>query len=451
MLTQQRYSSRYLWYVVFVLTLASALSYIDRQILNVMIGPVKRDLGGISDTQVSLIMGLAFTLFYNALSIPMGRLADSANRRNLMVWGITGWSIMTSLCGMASQYWQLFLARMGVGIGEATLGPAANSTLADLFTRASLPIAIGFVSASPFLGQGLANILGGPLIDYLESVPNVNLPLIGEVFSWQMVFIVVGLPGLLVALLVMTTREPKREGRLSSTDAAVPAGEVWAFVKQRGWLFFLMFTAYLGLSTQGFSLFSWLVEYYVRNHGWTRTEIGLTYGTIAMVVGIIGSVFAGWIAGLWIARGRPDATLRIVMWTSLGLLPSATAFTLISDPHLAIWVLVPVTFLMAMPSGLMMTTLQAIAPNELRGQMVAFYLLAVNFLSYTFAPSLPAVLSDYVFQSELALGKSISLLAVINYSIAFVCLAACLPAYRRALAEADTWYRNPEDAPTPAH
>lgn len=451
MLTEQRYSNRYIWYVVFVLTIASTVSFIDRQILNVMIGPVKRDLGGISDTQVSLIMGLAFTLFYNALSIPMGRLADRANRRNLMVWGIAGWSVMTSLCGVASQYWQLFLARMGVGIGEATLGPAANSSLADLFTRASLPIAIGFVSAAPFIGQGLANMLGGPLIDYLEAAPNVHLPLIGEVFSWQMVFIVVGMPGLLVALLVLTTREPRREGRLQNSDSSVPAREVWAFVKQRGLLFFLMFTAYLGLSTQGFSLFSWLVEYYVRNHGWTRTEIGLTYGTIAMVVGITGSVFAGWIAGRWIARGTPDATLRIVMWTSVGLLPSATAFTLMPEAHAAIWILIPVTFLMAMPSGLMMTTLQAIAPNELRGQMVAFYLLAVNFLSYTFAPSLPAVLSDYVFESELALGKSISLLAVINYSVAIACLAACLPAYRRALAEADTWYRKTDDEPSPAH
>ncbi|MBM4203514.1 MAG: MFS transporter [Gammaproteobacteria bacterium] len=451
MLTEQRYSNRYIWYVVFVLTIASTVSFIDRQILNVMIGPVKRDLGGISDTQVSLIMGLAFTLFYNALSIPMGRLADRANRRNLMVWGIAGWSVMTSLCGVASQYWQLFLARMGVGIGEATLGPAANSSLADLFTRASLPIAIGFVSAAPFIGQGLANMLGGPLIDYLEAAPNVHLPLIGEVFSWQMVFIVVGMPGLLVALLVLTTREPRREGRLQNSDSSVPAREVWAFVKKRGLLFFLMFTAYLGLSTQGFSLFSWLVEYYVRNHGWTRTEIGLTYGTIAMVVGITGSVFAGWIAGRWIAGGTPDATLRIVMWTSVGLLPSATAFTLMPEAHAAIWILIPVTFLMAMPSGLMMTTLQAIAPNELRGQMVAFYLLAVNFLSYTFAPSLPAVLSDYVFESELALGKSISLLAVINYSVAIVCLAACLPAYRRALAEADTWYRKTDDEPSPAH
>ncbi|MEZ5595594.1 MAG: MFS transporter [Pseudomonadales bacterium] len=432
-------SSRYLAYVVVVLTIASTRSFIDRQILNVMIGPVKRDLGGISDTQVSLIMGLAFALFYNLLSIPMGRLADRANRRNLMVFGVTAWSVMTALCGAANNYWHLFLARMGVGVGEATLGPTSNSTLADLFSRDRLPLAIGVVSAAPFIGQGLANILGGPLIDTLEATPRLTLPVWGDIYSWQMVFVIVGLPGLLVSILLLTTREPPRLGRLRSDTEAVPMKEVVAFVRQRGRLFFLMFLAYLCLSTQGFSLFAWIVEFYVRNHGWTRTEIGLTYGTVSMVVGIAGSILAGFWAGRWIAQGRPDATLRIVMWGSLLLLPTATTLTLLDDAWLAIALLVPVTFCMAMPPGLMMSTLQAIAPNELRGQMVAFYLVAVSFLSYTFAPSLPALVSDYVFHSEMALGKAISSLAVINYSIAFLSIAACLPAYRRALAEAERW------------
>ena len=423
-----------------VLTIASTLSFIDRQILNVMIGPVKRDLGGISDTQVSLIMGLAFALFYNLLSIPAGRISDRYNRRNLMVAGVASWSLMTALCGAANHYWQLFLTRMGVGVGEATLGPAANSTLADLFPMDRLPFAIGVVSAAPFIGQGLANILGGPLIDYLEATPNVVLPGLGEVYSWQMVFIIVGLPGLLVALAVWTTREPARTGRTVADDGAVPWGEVWQFVRARGALFTLMFTAYLCLSTQGFSLFSWLVEYFVRNHGWTRTEIGLTYGSIAMVVGIAGSVLAGLWAGRMIQTGRADATLRLVFYGTLALLPLATVLTIVDSATVAVVLLVPVTFLMAMPPGMMMTTLQAIAPNELRGQMVAFYLVAVSFLSYTFAPSLPALLSDFVFASELALGKAISSLAVVNYTIAAVCLWYCLPRYREALAEARTWH-----------
>ena len=434
----EEHSRRYLWYVIGVLTIASTFSIIDRQILNVMIGPVKRDLGGISDFQVSLIMGFAFTFMYSVLSYPAGWLADRYSRRNLMAGGIATWSILTVFCGLANQYMHLFLARMGVGVGEATLGPAANSVLADYFSPDKLPLAIGIVSTAPFVGQGLANIAGGPLIDYLESTPNFVLPLFGEVFSWQMVFIVVGAPGLLVALAMLGVREPRRLGKLSDS-IGVPFSDVWQFVKKRKAFFTLVFAGYLGLATQGWSLFSWLVEYYVRNHGWTRTEIGLTYGSIAMVVGIAGSVLGGLLATVLIKRKVADATLRLVTYATIILLPAATALTLVPNPWVGIALLVPVTFCMAIPPGLIMASLQAISPNELRGQMVAFYLIAVNFLAYTFAPSLPAVLSDHVFGSELALGKSISILAVLNYSLAILCLSLGLKYYRKCLAEAKEW------------
>ena len=433
-----RFSSLYLWYVVGVLTLASTFSIIDRQILNVMIGPVQRDLGGISDFQISLIMGFAFTFLYSVMSYPAGWISDRYSRKNLMAAGIASWSLLTVMCGLANQYWQLFLARMGVGVGEATLGPAANSALADYFPQERLPLAIGIVASAPFVGQGLANIAGGPLIDYLESVPNVALPVVGEVYSWQLVFILVGAPGLLVALAAWGLREPRRRGRVNTDDAGVPMREVWAFVRERKMLFGLVFTAYLCLATQGWSLFSWLLEYYVRNHGWSRSQIGVTYGSIAMIVGIAGSIIGGLWAGSLMAR-KPDATLRIVLYGTVVLLLAAPVLTLTPAPWLGIALLVPVTFCMAMPPGLIMATLQAIAPNELRGQMVAIYLIAVNFLAYTFAPSLPALLSDVMFASPLALGKSISLLAVINYTIAVICLALCLKHYRVALETARAW------------
>ena len=427
------------WYLILLLLLASTLSFIDRQILNVMIGPIQRDLGGISDTQMSLIMGFAFALFYNFMSWPAGVMTDRHNRRNLMAAGIAAWSAMTVLCGAASQYWHLFLARMGVGVGEATLGPAANSTLADAVPLDRLPLAIGIVSAAPFIGQGLANILGGPLIDSLEARPAVEAPLLGELHTWQAVFILAGAPGLLVALLFFTFAEPARTQTSRELGQSVPFLEVCAFVKER-WVFFsLIFLAYLCLATQGWSLFSWLVEFYVRNHEWTRTEIGLIYGFIAMLVGLAGSVLAGHWAGRMMRRGTHDATLRIVFIGSLLLLPLAPLLTLAENPWHGIVLLVPVTFLMAMPAGLILTSLQAIAPNEMRGQMVAFYLIAVNFLSYTFAPSLPAVMSDFFFQSPLALGKSISILAVINYLVASICLGFGLKAYRDALERARSW------------
>ena len=432
-------SSRYLWYVVFIFTLASTFSIIDRQILNVMVGPLKRDLGGISDTQISLIMGFAFALFYTLMSYPAGRMADRFNRINIMTAGIAGWSAMTMLCGTANHYWHLFIARMGVGVGEATLGPASNSALADYFSADRLPLAIGIVASAPFIGQGLANIAGGPLIDYLEATPNLVMPLLGEVFSWQMVLIIVGAPGLLVALAMWFLVEPARKGKQFESSRSVPFTQVWLFIKSRNRFFTLVFLAYLCLATQGWSLFSWLVEYFVRNHAWTRTDIGLSYGFIALIIGIAGSVSGGLFAGWLIRKGKSDATLRVVLASTIVLLPFATVLTLVPNAYLALALLVPVTFCMAIAPGLIITTLQLISPNELRGQMVAFYLIAVNFLSYSFAPSLPAICSDFLFSSELALGKSISLLAVINYTVAIACLTLGLKYYRQALQRAKAW------------
>jgi MFS family permease len=435
----QSFSNRYLIWVITIFTLASTCSIIDRQILNVMVGPIKRDLGGISDTQVSLIMGFAFALFYTLMTYPAGRITDRYNRKNLMTAGIAGWSFMTMLCGAANQYWQLFLARMGVGVGEATLGPASNSALADYFPPERLPIAIGIVASAPFIGQGLANIAGGPLIDYLEATPNYVVPVLGEIYSWQMVLMIVGAPGLLIALAVWFLIEPERKNKQREDSNSVPLSEVWDFILTRKHFFFFVFLGYLCLATQGWSLFSWLVEYFVRNHGWSRTEIGLSYGSIALTLGIAGSVAGGLFASRMIRRGTLDATLRVVLYSTIALFPLAAFLTIVPNPYLALAMLVPVTFCMAMPPGLIIATLQTVSPNELRGQMVAFYLIAVNFLSYSFAPSLPAVISDFVFETEQGLGQAISLLAVINYSIAIVCIGLSLRYFRDAIAKAKVW------------
>lgn len=404
-----------------------------------MVGPIKRDLGGISDTQVSLIMGFAFALFYTLMTYPAGRITDRYNRKNLMTAGIAGWSFMTMLCGAANQYWQLFLARMGVGVGEATLGPASNSALADYFPPERLPIAIGIVASAPFIGQGLANIAGGPLIDYLEATPNYVVPVLGEIYSWQMVLMIVGAPGLLIALAVWFLIEPERKNKQREDSNSVPLSEVWDFILTRKHFFFFVFLGYLCLATQGWSLFSWLVEYFVRNHGWSRTEIGLSYGSIALTLGIAGSVAGGLFASRMIRRGTLDATLRVVLYSTIALFPLAAFLTIVPNPYLALAMLVPVTFCMAMPPGLIIATLQTVSPNELRGQMVAFYLIAVNFLSYSFAPSLPAVISDFVFETEQGLGQAISLLAVFNYSIAIVCIGLSLRYFRDAIAKAKVW------------
>ena len=431
----KKYSDSTLWYVVFLLTVASTLSFIDRQILNVMIGPIKRDLGGLSDTEISLIIGLAFSLVYSLTTLPLARIADRFSRRNVIAAGVFSWSLMTALAGMANSFWQLFAARMGVGIGEASLGPATTSMLADYFEEHRLPLAYGIVATAPFIGTGLASIVGGPLIDYLESQPLMVLPVFGEMFSWQTVLVVVGLPGLLLALLTFTIAEPERKGASSDKTEGYSYAELWEFCKSRRQYLTFHFIAYLCLSIQGFAFLTWIVEFFVRVHGWSRTEIGLTYGSIAFFVGILGSIWAGFYAGRMLANGRGDAPMRLTMWGTIGLGPLAVIMPLVESDWLAIAIIIPITFFMAMPPGLSNAALQAISPNRLRGQMIAVYLICVSFLSYLFAPLIIGLMNDYVFGREDAIGLSLSSLAFINYLIAAICLFLSLKPLEKAVAK----------------
>ena len=208
--TKQQSSMAYPWMVVAILMIAYVFSFVDRQILNLLVGPIRRDLG-ISDTQMSLLMGFSFAIFYTILGIPLGRLADRVSRRGLITTGVLVWSAMTALCGFAYSYWQLFLCRIGVGVGEATLSPAAYSMIADYFPPERRATAISVYSMGIFLGSGLAFLLGGLVIKFAVAQGTMALPLIGEVRPWQLVFFVLGGSGIVFSLAFLLVREPPRQ------------------------------------------------------------------------------------------------------------------------------------------------------------------------------------------------------------------------------------------------
>jgi MFS family permease len=185
---------RYAWYVVFALTAIYMLSFMDRQILSLLVGPLKRDLG-ISDTRVGLLQGLAFGLFYTFMGLPLGRIADRRSRRNLIAAGLVLWSFFTSLCSVANNFWSLFLARMGVGVGEASLSPAAYSLISDYFPREKLGAAISVFYMGVFVGTSLSLLVTGQVIDAMAHTPLITLPLLGTIASWRITFLFVGLPG----------------------------------------------------------------------------------------------------------------------------------------------------------------------------------------------------------------------------------------------------------------
>src|SRR5215472_14451041 len=261
---------------VAILTLSYALAYVDRSILGLLVEPMRADLG-ISDTQFSLLSGAAFAVFYVVMGLPMGWLADHTNRRNLIVLGMLLWSCMTAGGACARTFAQLFFTRIWVGIGEATLTPAALSIISDSFPRSRRQLALGFYMSGVAIGSGLAYLVGGTLIDRVSRLPHFDLPLIGLVSPWRATFLVVGLPGILLAALILLIKEPQRRERRSdpadpaqTADRAQtgPTGSLteaarFVFITHRR-TFLPVFVAFGGLTLHSVSLQAWLPTYYVR-------------------------------------------------------------------------------------------------------------------------------------------------------------------------------------------
>ena len=273
-----------------------------------LVGPI-RDTFQISDTQYSLLAGLAFSLFYALMGLPLARIADSRSRRNLIAAGIAVWSLMTAVCGLAKGFWMLFVARMGVGVGEATLAPGAYSMIADYFPKSLLARALSVYMVGVTLGSGFAYMLGGAVVAYVENMPQIVLPVLGAIHGWQLTFFIVGLPGLLVALLMMlTVREPPRRGLSANDVQAIALREVVDYLWSRrraygghiiGVSIFIMVVYALNL---------WGPTYLIRTFGYTRPEAGWVFGIVMIVAGTSGLLLAGFIADSWMKRGVNDAT-----------------------------------------------------------------------------------------------------------------------------------------------
>jgi MFS family permease len=426
--------SWYPWYVTAVLMVAYTFSFLDRQIVNLMIGPIRRDLG-ISDHEFGMLVGAAFGLFYTIMGLPLGWLADRYPRKRIIAIGIAVWSLTTAAGGLAKSFWHLFFARMGVGVGEATLSPSTYSLLADSFDKQRLPKAMSLYTVGLFIGAGLALIIGGQVISQIENLPPVSLPVGGQLFSWQLVFFIVGIPGLLVALWVTTLREPPRRGRTEH----VPFAELFRFIARRP----VMFTAFF-IGTGFYSVLAysdaWYPELFIRTWGWDAAMAGRVNGASSLIAGPLGLLFAGWYASHLMKKGRTDACLRITAYGVVGIAIPAVLMPLMPNAWSMAVMLFPYKFFIGFPPVLIPSAIQMIAPNRLRGQLGALFLFAVGIIGVTGGPILPPLFTDFVFHDDAALRYSLALSASIVAPIAFVLLWSGLKQYRAALKDAEQWY-----------
>jgi len=426
----------YAWYVLAILTLAYMSSFIDRMILNLLVDPIRRDMQ-ISDTQMSLLMGFSFAVFYTLFGLPLGRWADSGNRRRIIVTGIVVWSAMTAACGLVKSYGQFLLARVGVGVGEAALSPAAYSMIGDYFPKERLALAMSVYALGVYLGNGLALLLGG-LSVHLAGVREVwTLPLVGTIFPWQMVFFIVGIPGLLVALLMLTVREPVRRGVAGNAPASFAS--VKAYVKANARTFVCHNCGFALLTLAAFAFVAWMPTCLMRKFGLTVVQAAVALGVCMTLFATLGSLVGGWMADRHAERRTPGARMRVGLIAALGLVPCMAIFPLMPSAAWAIAVLAPAAFCLGLPYGAAVAAIQDVTPPRMRGQLSALYLFAINLIGLGIGPTAVALLTDYVFRDDLAVPYSVSITTVLAAAAAAALFRSSFAPYDRSVEYAARW------------
>lgn len=404
----------YSWYIVFLCMIAYIFSFIDRQIIALLVQPIRADLQ-ISDTEFSLLQGLAFAIFYAIMGLPIARLADNKSRPLIIATGIFVWSIATAVCGTARNFWQLFFARMGVGVGEAALSPAAYSMIADSFPKSKLGLACGIYSIGSFIGAGLAYFIGGAAIEWVSQFGEITLPVIGIVKPWQMTFFMVGIPGILIsALFFLTIRDPDRKGVISAGQAGYSIPEVLTYIRAHKITFASHYLGFAFLALSLFALLSWAPAFFIRNYGLSAKEVGVYLGSIVLLSNTTGALFSGWLTDFFTRKGYTDASFRSAIVGGLGLVIPAALFSSTGEMHVTFLVFGLAMFFASFPLATSAAALQFMAPNQMRAQVMAIFFVFLNIVGITGGSTLVALCTDYLFKDDVAVGYSMSIIASVS-------------------------------------
>lgn len=425
------------WYATVMLAFLYWLSVLDRFIISLLVDPIKHDLG-LTDVQFGMLHGLAFIGAFTLFGLVFGALADRVNRRKLIYVGVTIWSIATAACGVAQSFWHLLIARIGVGVGEASLNPNATSMIADLFPREKLTTAMAVYAIGATVGSGTALIIGGAIVELVSHMDAIVLPFVGEIRPWQAVFFIVGIPGALLAFSIFTVPEPVRRGQRTDQKQSGVGGSyasLFKFMRARPRFFlyhYLGFTFASAVITGGVA---WYPVHISRTFGWSAGEIGAALGPALMIAGVVGKLACGRIVDRMYQRGYRDAQLR---WYGVCLL-LATPIGVFATISGNVWTfIVAIAVFMTLIGAMQacaLTALNLITPNQLRGTGVAVFTTFVGLVGGGAGPVLIAAVSDSGGQSSIGLGLAVMI--GICCPLGAVCLLLGLGAMRDAMAEAE--------------
>jgi MFS family permease len=442
------YPSRvYAWYVVSLLTLAYAISLLDRWILSLLVGPVKAHFG-VSDTQMGLLMGFWFAVFYVTMGLPFGWLADRFNRRTLVGAAMLFWCSMTAFCGLAKSFGQLSAARLGIGLGEAALTPAANSIIADYFPRDRQNSAITFFNMGISTGMGIAYLAGGLIVGWMATQPPLVLPVFGRLETWQVVFLAAGAPGLVVAgLILLTIREPLRRGRLARSASEASLASCMAFMKARRGAYLPLFVGMAASPLAGYA-WQWLPTLFDRVWGWKASQFSFAYGCVLLVCGPLGAISGGVLATRLYRAGHKDAPFLAAMAAMIATTLISAALPYAPSPEWAVALLVPASVTGAMGAASGAAAAVFMTPGEFRAQVSSIYVLTINGIGLLVGPTAVGWLNDHVFTAPDGVRASMALVVLVAAGALTIYLASGRRAYREAVEDLEA--RAAAAAPRPS-
>lgn len=424
-------SNRAANYVLALLAITWVVAYLDRKIIAILVPDLKRDLL-LTDVQASLVQGVAFAVLFVIAGLPIGRLVDKYNRRNIVIFGVLCWSTMTILCGFTRSYESLFVTRMFVGLGEACLAPAAASMVADCFVPEKRGKAMGAMLMGGAVGTALSAFLAGAV---LERFAAGGSGILQGFSAWQITFMVAGLPGLVLAPALLTLREPERITRIGTATSSV---SLLAVFKAKWRLLVPLYIAFLANMVATFGTSAWLPTMLIRDYAMSPAQVGVILGTLLLGMGLVSPVLGGWASDQAAKRdaryGRLilvaaafviQFAIGILLLLLLGLTPTLAllAFNALSGSCLA---------------ASAMVVLQEFSADTVRGQIIALYLLLVNVLGVGLGPLFVALLTDHVFADETMVRQSVATTFVVTGFLGLVMATLALSVYRKQLANADT-------------
>ena len=408
-----RPSLLYSWLVVAFLMVLYTSSFIDRQILALLVKPIRADLK-IDDFQYGLLTGLAFVGIYSLAGLPIGALVDRWSRKGVILVGVTAWSLMTAACGLTNSFGSLFATRIGVGIGEATLSPASYSLISDLFPKDKLGRALSLYGLGIPLGSGLALVIGGQVVGAIEHIGSIDLPLVGVTRPWQAVFMAIGLPGLILALLaIFVVKEPKRHKSQAEIDSQPTIGEALAFFWQNIGAYAGLFMGMGLLAMYGYGCVAWYPTLLERVYGFSIAKAGLFLGISNLFFGAGGGMFAGWLADRLVARGRADGHYLVSIGYCLGFAITGAIGSASGSPYVCFPL---IAFSLAFSNtiiGVVAAALQILTPPRMRGLISSFFLAMAAFIGFAFGPSAIGFITSHVFHNDQMVGYSLAIVAAI--------------------------------------